>query len=395
MDPLSLLREFLINDRINEIKLTNENVFIGNKKFPKSAKTSYRILYQYYNGDKKETQQYYNLGAILYLLENEDLKYSEYAQKATAEKVQVVEFPDKNDLLAYVRGEIPASKSVEKSTESNVFKRPGNHALEHQPCLKRSRQEEIKFIEQVRIDPRCKSRKIVPSPTVSNGDNCIVDLELERLISAPICKSNENDRIVQRDLNNNQTRSKNVSKFTQTAFSPPRQSVESSDYWKSIPIIIIPDNRSSALITMCNAQEILENLNFVSVNDKLALESKQRSFRKFNSLVIRDKNNNDLPELYRLVDEPVKLEKDDWNRVVGIFVVGRAWQFKNWPYNLDQLFTKFPLFYIKYAREPVDLIIKSWPVNIIEISKTDWRRNRAAIERFWKFLAGKSPRSSS
>ena len=34
---------------------------------------------------------------------------------------------------------------------------------------------------------------------------------------------------------------------------------------------------------------------------------------------------------YRIVDNPLRLERKDWERVVAVFVAGPAWQFKGWP----------------------------------------------------------------
>lgn len=36
---------------------------------------------------------------------------------------------------------------------------------------------------------------------------------------------------------------------------------------------------------------------------------------------------------YRIIDSASKLSKDDWDRVVAVFVQGPAWQFKGWPWN--------------------------------------------------------------
>lgn len=45
---------------------------------------------------------------------------------------------------------------------------------------------------------------------------------------------------------------------------------------------------------------------------------------------------------YRVIDNPAKLTAQDWNRVVGVFVMGPAWQFKGWPWdgNPVEIFSK-------------------------------------------------------
>ena len=34
---------------------------------------------------------------------------------------------------------------------------------------------------------------------------------------------------------------------------------------------------------------------------------------------------------FRVIDQPLKLQREDWDRVVAVFVQGPAWQFKGWP----------------------------------------------------------------
>ena len=45
---------------------------------------------------------------------------------------------------------------------------------------------------------------------------------------------------------------------------------------------------------------------------------------------------------YRVIDNPSKLTNADWDRVVGVFVMGQAWQFKGWPWegNPTVIFSK-------------------------------------------------------
>jgi parafibromin len=31
-------------------------------------------------------------------------------------------------------------------------------------------------------------------------------------------------------------------------------------------------------------------------------------------------------------DKPSALKADDWDRVVAVFVLGKEWQFKDWPF---------------------------------------------------------------
>lgn len=54
---------------------------------------------------------------------------------------------------------------------------------------------------------------------------------------------------------------------------------------------------------------------------------------------------------YRVVDNPQRLTQGEWDRVVAVFVMGPAWQFKGWPWDGN----------------PVEIFAKSMYNNIIII----------------------------
>ena len=49
---------------------------------------------------------------------------------------------------------------------------------------------------------------------------------------------------------------------------------------------------------------------------------------------------------YRVTDCPQKLSPAEWDRVVAVFVTGKLWQFKNWPWdgNPVEIFSKGKIF---------------------------------------------------
>ena len=51
---------------------------------------------------------------------------------------------------------------------------------------------------------------------------------------------------------------------------------------------------------------------------------------------------------YRVIDNPQKLTNADWDRVVAVFVMGPAWQFKGWPWdgNPVEIFSKSKFLYM-------------------------------------------------
>ena len=82
---------------------------------------------------------------------------------------------------------------------------------------------------------------------------------------------------------------------------------------------------------------------FISVDDKKALGGTRRE----NELLIQRRKEGGLTVPYRVIDNPAKLTNADWDRVVAVFVMGQAWQFKGWPWdgNPTQIFSKGKLKY--------------------------------------------------
>lgn len=91
------------------------------------------------------------------------------------------------------------------------------------------------------------------------------------------------------------------------------------------PIIIIPATTTS-LITMNNAKAILQDLRFV--DGRQSTDGKRE-----NEVLIQRRKQDNTTVPYRVIDNPLKLAHEDWERVVAVFVQGPAWQFKGWPWD--------------------------------------------------------------
>ncbi|KAK5641746.1 hypothetical protein RI129_010293 [Pyrocoelia pectoralis] len=146
------------------------------------------------------------------------------------------------------------------------------------------------------------------------------------------------------------------------------------------PIIIIPAATTS-LISMYNVKEVLQDLRYVSTEQK-----KAEGARRDNEVLLqRQRNGVSVP--YRVVDNPAKLSPGDWDRVVAVFVMGPAWQFKGYPWeNPVEIFAKVCAFHLKYDEMKLDANVARWAVTVIELSRTKRHLDRAAIMVFWERL---------
>lgn len=81
------------------------------------------------------------------------------------------------------------------------------------------------------------------------------------------------------------------------------------------PIIIIPSSPNS-LITMYNAKEILQDLRFITTEEKKASGSQRE-----NEILLQRRKDGNTTVPYRVIDQPSKLTDSDWHRVVAVFVL--------------------------------------------------------------------------
>lgn len=146
------------------------------------------------------------------------------------------------------------------------------------------------------------------------------------------------------------------------------------------PIIIIPAGTTS-LISMYNAKDILQDLKFVTT------EQKKLGGGKRDNEILLQRQRNGVSVPYRVVDNPAKLSPADWDRVVAVFVMGPAWQFKGYPWeNPVEIFAKISAFHIKYDEMKLDANVARWAVTVIELSRTKRHLDRASLMIFWEKL---------
>lgn len=64
--------------------------------------------------------------------------------------------------------------------------------------------------------------------------------------------------------------------------------------------------------------------------------------KRDNEVLLQRRKEGSTTVPYRVIDNPQKLTNADWDRVVAVFVMGPAWQFKGWPWdgNPVEIFAK-------------------------------------------------------
>jgi len=146
------------------------------------------------------------------------------------------------------------------------------------------------------------------------------------------------------------------------------------------PIIIIPAS-GTALISIFNARDILQDLKFVPTEQR-----KKEITRRENELLIQRRKDGGQTSPYRVIENPLRLSPEEWDRVVAVFVQGPAWQFKGWHWggNPTEIFAHVCGFHLKFEDTKLDPNVAKWSVDVLQLSKTKRHLDKAIFIRLWQ-----------
>lgn len=164
---------------------------------------------------------------------------------------------------------------------------------------------------------------------------------------------------------------------------------------KLTPLILVPP-AAGAILNMHNIKEFLEKGIFVPPDEARAKNPTKPSYER----CMRIEGRNPPGVKYHITDrDPTK--KEDWDRLVAVFCLGKSWQFKKWPFkgassgDMVDTFLKVAGVFFHYADEPVDPLIKKWNVKLIPIKRHSRDTDDAAMRAFWHhvdaFLKARNP----
>lgn len=86
MDPLTLLKDFNLGKKSEQVKVVGEQVHFGTSYvFPKASFTAF----------KGGARDYYTLEAVLYVLQTRQLSQAEFLKAANAAKISTFSFVDR------------------------------------------------------------------------------------------------------------------------------------------------------------------------------------------------------------------------------------------------------------------------------------------------------------
>ncbi|KAI3993091.1 hypothetical protein MKX01_009834 [Papaver californicum] len=395
MDPLSALRDFTVRGELDKIVKVNDEFRFGKDySFPCSAETAYR----------SKQGNLYTIETLIYYIKNHHIKHTEYLQNARIQRIPSVTLPDRKPLLEYLQGKVLSNDAIEfvvpqhPKVESVPFDieeyRPDDPGMLHGDAQmggdveddKTRVLEKIDYVEKIRSMERpLKDREFLLECRQRDFYTVLVastrrEEERQRLES----QQRKDGLVAKSRLMGSDDRGfwKDGEDSGFDSNSKPKMHMKGSKIGEGVPIILVP-SASQTLITIYNVKEFLEDGVFIPTDVKI----KQMQGAKPDCVTVQKKFSRDrVVTAYEVRDKPSALKADDWDRVVAVFVLGKEWQFKDWPFKDHvEIFNRIIGFFLRFEDDSIESakIVKQWNVKIISISKNKRHQDKTAALEVW------------
>ncbi|KAL2987045.1 hypothetical protein AAZX31_11G008000 [Glycine max] len=379
MDPLSALREFTMRGEVEKIVRVNAEFRFGEEyTFPCWVETAYRST----KGNR------YTLETLVHYIQNHHLKHTEYIQNTFAVGIPSVTLPDRKPLLQYLQGTLSSSDSIEYRPHDDPSSFPAPKSTPNPPSLP-PEDLNLDFISMIRSAEKplkdrqslleCKNRDFY-SVLVSATKR---EEERQRMES----HQRKDGLVAKSRLMGSDDRGLGFSD-DMGGYDPtpkPKMHLKGTKIGEGVPIILVP-SAFQTLITIYNVKEFLEDGVYIPTDVKV----KQMKGARPDCVTVQKKLSRDrVVTAYEVRDKPSTLKPDDWDRVVAVFVLGKEWQFKDWPFKDHvEIFNKIIGFFMRFEDDSLESCktVKQWNVKIISISKNKRHQDRAAALDVWERL---------
>ena len=162
--------------------------------------------------------------------------------------------------------------------------------------------------------------------------------------------------------------------------------LNSDDLQGNKAIIVVPTSFVEGNLSCENAKEFLCNANYI--NMKTCTEEERNRCMKDSLKNTFTKKILDKDILFEITSNVRNFTKNEWKKVVSVFVQGDDWEFKDWPKseNPTSILQKVKGFYLKFQDMPVNENTKKWNVKILEISRSKRYYDVSIQNEFWNLL---------
>ncbi|XP_071693554.1 protein CDC73 homolog [Rutidosis leptorrhynchoides] len=371
MDPLTALREMTMRNELDKIiRVNNEYRFNSLYSFPCTIETAYR----------SKQGNLYTLETLVYFIKNVNVKHHDYIRNAGTQKIPAVTLLDRKPLVDYLQGRITSTDAIEY-----LHDYPNLNALpndELQPVV--NDEPRVRVIENPIDLIRAIERPLKDRETVLECRH----RDFYSVLTAATKRDEERQRMESQQRKDGLVAKNKIDRGfgDELGLGFDGQKLNGSKLGDGVPIILVP-SASQTLITIYNVKEFLEDGVFIPTDVKM----KQMKGPKPECVTVLKKfsSRDRVVTAYEVRDKPSALKADEWGRVVAVFVLGKEWQFKDWPFKDHvEIFNKILGFYMRFEDDSVESakIVKQWNVKIISISKNKRHQDRAAALDVWDRL---------
>ncbi|KAJ4969048.1 hypothetical protein NE237_015749 [Protea cynaroides] len=402
MDPLSALRDFSVRGELDKIVRVGDEFRFGNDYvFSCGAETAYR----------SKQGNLYTLETLVYYVKNHHVKHTEYLQNARTQKIPAVTLPDRKPLLEYLQGKVSSNDAIEFVVPQNPKAadpvpidveeyRPEDPGMigirapadEFEDDNSRVRvPEKVDYVSMIKtLERPLKDRELLLECRHRDFYSVLVASTRREEERQRIESQQRKDGLVAKSrLMGTDERGlgfwKDGEDLGYDSTPKPKMHLKGSKIGEGVPIILVP-SAFQTLITIYNVKEFLEDGVFIPTDVKV----KQMKGAKPDCVTVQKKFSRDrVVTAYEVRDKPSTLKAEDWDRVVAVFVLGKEWQFKDWPFKDHvEIFNRIIGFFMRFEDDSVESakMVKQWNVKIISISKNKRHQDRAAALEVWDRL---------
>jgi parafibromin len=309
MDPLAVLRDYAGRGDLDKIIFTGDDILFGSDySFPANVPTMFT---------SKQSGRPYPLSAAVFLAQHNDLKHTDFLQAARLRRIPPVSLPDRKtflDFLQFGHNTLPSEPLLPSSLPSFT------QEAQPPPPPEDPDDDEASTAHIRAIERPLKDR------------NSILDARGRDFLAIyHSALRREEERV--RNKDSAPAAGRNEPSAAAVSLSNPKADKPLGDGF--VPIILVP-SASQTLITIYNVRDFLEDFVFVPSDEKVrALKGSPKP----ECVTVQKKHIRGEragvaagPVAFEVRDKPASLKADDWARVVAVFVLGKEWQFKDWPF---------------------------------------------------------------
>ena len=376
IDPLDYLRKNIKQNK-NIIREGDNLIFEDGVKLPLNVSTALM------SANHKE--KHYTLGSLwLYLKFKENLK--DYITETQKQKIEFVESIDREKIIDFFIKDMDNINILDNEIRPKTLitlgkKTKGTHL-------------DIYYKDKNAKPEDAKKKLMMKQQELKDKNLCIMDYiyshEKKSLNRNSLMKPPENNLSFEHLLSMTKKifTSEGGLKEQEEAKSFLDELIENSEgLGTSKLIIVVPSSFNEGNICDKNAKAFLHDGRYINLN---MLENDEKD------LVVEDNSDNNFfykiqgkDLLFEICSNVRKFNKNDWKRVVAVFVQGDDWEFKDWPRseNPSTILQKVKGYYMKYNNNPTNKNIKKWNVQTLEISRNKRHFDASIQNKFWTSLS--------